>query len=50
MGGTVACWIDHIEVQREVPTMFPAFDRMIIDQYTILDDKSIARDKLQELQ
>ena len=30
--------------------MFPDFEHMFIDQYMPLDDKNIARDKLQELQ
>ena len=50
MGGNAACWMDHLEVQGEVPATFPDFERMFIDQYAPLDDKNIARDKLQELQ
>ena len=50
MGGNAARWIDHLEVWGEAPAMFPDFKPMFIDQYTPLDDKNIARDKLQELQ
>ena len=50
MGGNAACWIDRLEVRREVHTMFPDFERMFMDQYAPLDDKNVARDKLQELQ
>ena len=50
MGGKVACWMDQLEVQRKVSTMFPDFERMFIDQYMPLDDKNIAQDKSQELQ
>ena len=50
MGGNTASWIDHLEVWREAPTMFPDFERMFIDQYAPLDNKNIAWDKLQELQ
>ena len=50
MGGNASCWMDHLEVRGEAPTMFPDFKRMFIDQYTPLDNKNIARDKLQELQ
>ena len=42
--------MDRLEVQGEVPTTFPDFERMFIDQYGPLDNKNIARDKLQELQ
>ena len=38
-----------LEVWREVPTMFPDFVRMFIDQYAPLENKNIAQDKLQEL-
>ena len=41
--------MDRLEVQWEVPAMFPDFERMFIDQYVPLDDKNIAQDKLQEL-
>ena len=50
MGGNAACWMDCLEVQREVPATFPDFERMFIDQYAPLDNKNIAQDKLQELQ
>ena len=50
MGGNTARWIDCLEVQGEVPTTYPYFERMFIDQYTPLDDKNIAQEKLQELQ
>ena len=49
MGGNAACWIDHLKIQGGVPTMFPGFEHIFIDQYMPLDDKNIARDKLQEL-
>ena len=49
MNGNAACWMDHLEVQGEAPTMFPDFEHMVIDQYVPLDNKNIARDKLQEL-
>ena len=42
MGGNVACWIDQLEVRGKVPTTFPDFERMFIDQYEPLDDKNIA--------
>ena len=41
MGGNTACWMDHLEVQREVPAMFPDFEHMLIDQYAPLYDKNI---------
>ena len=50
MGGNATRWIDRLEVWGEAPKMFPDFKRMFIDQYTPLDDKNIAQDKLQELQ
>ena len=50
MGGNAACWMDCLEIQGEVPTTFPDFERLFIDQYAPLDDKNIARDKLLELQ
>ena len=50
MGGNAARWMDHLEVQGEVPAMFPDFERMFIDQYAPLDDNNVARDKLRELQ
>ena len=50
MGGNTACWMDRLEVQREVPAMFPNFERMFIDQYAPLDNKNVAWDKLQKLQ
>ena len=50
MGGNAARWMDCLEVQGEVPVMFPDFERMFIDQYAPLDDKNIVRDKLQEVQ
>ena len=50
MGGNAACWMDRLKVRREVPAMFPNFERMFIDQYAPLDDKNVAQDKLQELQ
>ena len=50
MGGNAARWIDRLEVQGEVHAIFPDFEHMFIDQYMPLDDKNIARDKLQELQ
>ena len=50
MGGNAARWMDRLEVQGEAPTMFPDFECMFIDQYAPLDDKNVARDKLQELQ
>ena len=50
MGGNAAHWIDRLEVWGEVPTMFPDFECIFIDQYAPLDDKNNAQDKLQELQ
>ena len=50
MGGNAARWMDCLEVQGEVPVMFPDFERMVIDQYAPLDEKNIVRDKLQEVQ
>ena len=50
MGGNAAHWMDRLEVQGEVPATFPDFECMFIDQYAPLDNKNIARDKLQELQ
>ena len=50
MWGNAAHWMDHLEVWGEVPTMFPDFKHMSIDQYAPLDDKNIAQDKLWELQ
>ena len=49
MGGNAAHWMDHLEVQGEVPTVFPDFKCIFIDQYAPLDDKNIAQYKLQEL-
>ena len=49
MGGNATRWKDCLEVQRKVPAIFPDFECMFIDQYALLDDKNIARDKLQEL-
>ena len=49
MGGNAARWMDFLEVQGEVPTMYPDFKCMFIDQYAPLDDKNTAWDKLQEL-
>ena len=43
MGGNAACWMDCLEVHREVPAMFPDFEHMFIDQYAPLDDKNIAQ-------
>ena len=42
MGGNAARWMDHIEVQRKAPAMFPDFERMFTDQYAPLDDKNFA--------
>ena len=50
MRGNAARWIDHLEVEGEVPAALPDFERMFIDQYAPLDDKNIAQDILQELQ
>ena len=50
MGSNAALWMDCLEVQGEAPTTFSDFKRMFIDQYMPLDDKNVARDKLQELQ
>ena len=49
MGGNTARWIDHLKVQGKVPTVFPDFEHIFIDQCTPLDDKKIAQDKLREL-
>ena len=50
MGGNAVCWMDRLEVWREVPAMFPDLEHMYIDQYAPLDDKNAAQDKLWELQ
>ena len=50
MGSKAACWMDQLEVWGEVPAMFPNFELMFIDQYTPLDNKNVAWDKLWELQ
>ena len=50
MGGNAAHWMDCLEVWGEAAAMFPGFERMFIDQYAPLDNKNVARDKLQELQ
>ena len=42
IGGNAIRWMDRLEVQGEVPAMFPDFERMFIDQYAPLDDKNIA--------
>ena len=49
MGGNAARWMDCLEVRGEAPATFPNFDHMFIDQYAPLDNKKVARDKLQEL-
>ena len=42
MGSNTARWMDYLEVQGQVPTMFPDFERMFIDQYAPLDEKNTA--------
>ena len=42
--------MDFLEIQEEAPAIFHDFERMFIDQYVPLNNKNIARDKLQELQ
>ena len=46
MGGNAACWMDHLEVRKKAPAIFPDFERMFIDQYAPLDAKNVAQDKL----
>ena len=50
MQRNAACRMEHLKVRGGVLAMFPDFEHMCIDQYAPLDDKNIARDKLQELQ
>ena len=50
MGGNAAHWMDRLEIWGEAPAMLLDFEHMFIDQYTPLDDKNVAWDKLQELQ
>ena len=50
MGGNAACWMNHLEVWGEAPTMSQDFERMFIDQHAPLDDKNVAQDELRELQ
>ena len=50
MGGNAAHRMDRLEVWGEVPTTFPDFKHIFIDQYAPLDDNNVAQDKLQELQ
>ena len=37
--------LDHLDIQREVPEMFPDFECMFIDQNAPLEDNNIARDE-----
>ena len=49
MGGYATRWMDYLEVWGELPTIFPDFKCIFIDQYALLNDKNIAQDILQEL-
>ena len=49
MGGNTACWIDQLEVKREVPKILTDSERMFIDHYAPLDNKNFVQDNLQEL-
>ena len=42
--------MDRLELQIEVPTIFPNFKHMFMDQYVPVDENNIAWNKLQELQ
>ena len=42
MGGNAARWMNHLDLQGEVPAMFFDFERIFIDQYIPLDNKNVA--------
>ena len=50
MGGNAVRWMDRLEVQVKALNSFPEFEKLFIDQYPLLDDKTIAQEKLGELQ
>ena len=41
--------MDGLEVQGNAPNSFLEFEKLLINQYTMLDNKNIAQDKLCEL-
>ena len=46
MGGNAARWMDRLEVQGSAKNIFPELDKLLINQYILLDDKNMARYKL----
>ena len=49
MGSNAARWIVMLEIQCNAPNSFPEFEKLFINQYTLLDHNKIAQDKLCEL-
>ena len=49
MGGNAARWIDKLKVQSNTPNNLLEFEMLFMNQYTLLDNKNIAWDKLHEL-
>ena len=50
MGGNTIRLIDGLEVQGNNLNSFPEFKKLFINQYALLDNKNIARDKFHKLQ
>ena len=49
MGGNKVGWMDRLEAQGNAPNSFLELEKLLSNQYALLDNKNIARDKLQEL-
>ena len=47
MQGRAGKWLDHLERLGIAPTNFTDFAAKFLEQFSVLDDENMARDKLQ---
>ena len=48
MDGNAAKWLDRLTTLSQVPSDFQSFETAFLNQFHIIDDENIARDKLKE--
>ena len=46
MQGRASKWLDHLKQLGTVPVMFTEFCTKFLEQFNVLDDENMARDKL----
>ena len=46
MRGKASKWLDRLERQGMAPTVFAEFSTKFLEQFSVIDDKNMAQDKL----